>query len=230
MLPHAFAGVPNKVKKNQPLYNKKRIFKEQSQNLPEMRGLLQISQGVAAKVIKRTSLILMLFVLTGCPSPYWTDRVNIVVVNDSDMDIACFFPRELDYPVEGYPYHVYPDTAITFSRQFVQFPFKAKTEKEYVFVGFYDISNVYNYYKTDTLSFFVFNNALLEGKGPSEWEAVAKFYYVKVRYDLSVEDMNRLMVDGVPTLHYPPDERMKNIKMWPPYEEAIKQQEMDKTE
>ena len=120
--------------------------------------------------MKKLCFLLMLFVLAGCPSPYWENRVNMVINNNSDADIACFFPRVSDYPLEGYPYHVYPDTTITFARHFVQFPFKAKATAEYVFLCYHDVAKVYEYYKTDTLSFFIFDNSLIEGKGLSEWE------------------------------------------------------------
>lgn len=180
--------------------------------------------------MKKLCLILMLFVFTACPSPYWVDRVNIAVTNNSDTDIACFFPRVWDYPLEGYPYHVYPDTTITFSWGFVQHPFKAKSTKDYKFVCYHDISSVYKYYKTDTLSFFIFDNSLIDRKGMNDWEwvqrawdNVAKNYKVMARYDLSLEDLNELRdEEGVITIHYPPSLEMKDIKMWPPYEEVIK--------
>ncbi len=173
--------------------------------------------------MKKLYFLLMLFVLTGCPSPYWENRVNMVVTNNSDADIACFFPRVSDYPLEDYPYHVYPDTTITFAMHFVQFPFKAKATTEYVFLCYHDVAKVYEYYKTDTLSFFIFDNSLIEGTGLHEWEKVAKNYDIMARYDFSLEDLRSLSVSNLSiAISYPPTPEMKDIKMWPPYEEIIK--------
>lgn len=46
-------------------------------------------------------------------------------------------------------------------------------------------------------------------------------YYV--RYDLTIDDIHSLCdKDGVLHISYPPSEAMKDVKMWPPYEEVIK--------
>ena len=43
-----------------------------------------------------------------------------------------------------------------------------------------------------------------------------------VRYDLKINDIYSLLnKDGALELHFPPDERMKDIHMWPPYKEVI---------
>ena len=186
--------------------------------------------------MKKLCLILMLFVLTACPSPYWDDRVNIAVTNNSDTDIACFFPRVWDYPVEGYPYHVYPDTTITFARHFVQYPFKAKSTKDYVYLCYHDVAAVYEHYKTDTLSFFIFDNSLIDRKGMNDWEwvqktwdNVAKNYKVMARYDLSLKDLRKFSVSNTSiAISYPPTPEMKDVKMWPPYEELIENAEKTK--
>lgn len=176
--------------------------------------------------MKRLSLFLLPFIVVACSSPYWVDRVNIIVANDSDKDIACFFPRASDYPLEGYPYHVYPDTTITFAKNFVQFPFKAKTEKEYKFICYHNFAKVYEHYNTDTLSFFVFDNSIMTGKRSREWNDVAEEYDVLVRYDISLEDMRLLSVSNLSVeISYPPTQKMKDIKMWPPYEKVIKDAE-----
>lgn len=58
------------------------------------------------------------------------------------------------------------------------------------------------------------------------WKSIVENYDVLVRYDLSLNDIDCLRDDmGVATLYYPPTPEMKYIKMWPPYEEVIKNAE-----
>lgn len=54
-----------------------------------------------------------------------------------------------------------------------------------------------------------------------KWCFMNDEYYV--RYDLTDEDIHSLCdKDGVLNISYPPSPEMKNVKMWPPYEEVIK--------
>jgi hypothetical protein len=70
-----------------------------------------------------------------------------------------------------------------------------------------------NRYKrgADFISFYVFDGEVVES---NDWNSVVENNLVLQRYDLSLEDFRRL--DW--TLTYPPDERMKDIRMSPPYE------------
>jgi hypothetical protein len=65
-------------------------------------------------------------------------------------------------------------------------------------------------YPSDTMSLFLMSNDTLE---KYEWDRVRDDYNVLIRYDLSVQDLYSLKFKVV----YPPDERMADIKMWPPY-------------
>ena len=47
----------------------------------------------------------------------------------------------------------------------------------------------------------------------NDWKDVMKDHMVLQRYDLNLDDMRALNR----SLSYLPDERMKDIKMWPPY-------------
>ncbi len=54
---------------------------------------------------------------------------------------------------------------------------------------------------------------------PREWCKKDSYF---VRYDISIEDARKLINgNGELEIHYPPDERMKDIKMWPKYEDVI---------
>ena len=53
-----------------------------------------------------------------------------------------------------------------------------------------------------------------------------------VRYDISIGDAQRLInEEGELEIHFPPDERMKDIKMWPKYEDVVTRYEpLDKNQ
>ena len=46
------------------------------------------------------------------------------------------------------------------------------------------------------------------------WDTIGKYYMVLQRYDLTLENLQEL--DWY--ISYPPDERMRHVSMWPPYE------------
>ena len=62
------------------------------------------------------------------------------------------------------------------------------------------------------MSVFIFDSEILEN---IEWKEIRDNYMILKRYDLSLEDLQKLDF----TLYYPPTEEMKDIKMYPPYEE-----------
>ena len=62
----------------------------------------------------------------------------------------------------------------------------------------------------DTLSLFIFDADTFNNYS---WEEIQSGYKVLQRYDLSPEDLRVLSKK----ITYPPDERMKNMKMYPPY-------------
>ena len=66
----------------------------------------------------------------------------------------------------------------------------------------------------DTLRLFIFQDDIVDNYG---WEKVHDDYMILVRYDLSKEDIQRLNAD----IHYPPIEEMRDVHMYPPYEEVI---------
>jgi hypothetical protein len=69
---------------------------------------------------------------------------------------------------------------------------------------------------SDTLSVYYFHSDTL---AKYSWEEIRRDYKVLRRYDLSVEDVKKLYNKySVPEIPYPPDARMKDMKMWPPYE------------
>ena len=70
----------------------------------------------------------------------------------------------------------------------------------------------------DTIRVFIFDLEILEN---TDWSVIRDQYLVKQRYDFTKEQLRGLTL----RFSYPPTPEMKDIKMWPPYEEAIKQDE-----
>lgn len=68
----------------------------------------------------------------------------------------------------------------------------------------------------DTTRVFVF-----DGKYEDVLIPIENDLYL-VRYDISIGDAQRLInEEGELEIHFPPDERMKDIKMWPKYEDVV---------
>ena len=80
----------------------------------------------------------------------------------------------------------------------------------------------YNWLKqlsdNDTIRIYIFDLEVFEN---TDWSIIREQYLVKQRYDFTKEQLRGLTL----RFSYPPTPEMKDIKMWPPYEEAIKQDE-----
>jgi len=64
----------------------------------------------------------------------------------------------------------------------------------------------------DTNFVYIFDAAVVEN---TSWEVIARDYLVLKRYDLTLEDLQRLNWK----ITYPPTEAMKDVKQYPPYRE-----------
>jgi hypothetical protein len=78
------------------------------------------------------------------------------------------------------------------------------------------LENYFHKIPSDTLSVFYFH---VDTINKYSWEEIRQGYKVLRRYDLSIDDLYLLYNKyDIPEIPYPPDERMKNMKMYPPYE------------
>jgi|SRR5690554_183757 len=124
---------------------------------------------------------------------------SILLKNQSNHKIDSYLGANEHYPdttvVEtNFRWSVYPGSSIDYS---------ATTPWEEIFE---------RYVPSDTLSMFVFHTDTLE---TNSWETIISEYKVLKRYDLSLEDVQSLNY----TIPYPPTEQMKDMRMYPPYEE-----------
>jgi hypothetical protein len=142
----------------------------------------------------------------GCVLPSYYD---ITYVNNADYNINF---QVLDS--RGKYTNCYPDTTISFDKNmgFI----KAGSYVDVV-IGILTIEEFVFNLPSDTLSVFYFHPDTLS---KYSWEVIQNDYKILRRYDLSLEDLIKLKDKyDVPVIPYPPTEVMKDMKMYPPYEQ-----------
>lgn len=169
-----------------------------------------------SKIVKLNLFLIVTFCFGGCIlfDPPWM-MTSFCIDNRSDEGVYVFLSR-----ADGKVF--YPDTCLPedgliygkllFKEQFEEDillnPIAPNTRTIFTEVGG-DLRRVDPF--CDTVSVFVFNKDTFEMYG---YENVRQNYRILVRYDLSISDIRSLQF----CLPYPPDESMKNMKMYPPYE------------
>jgi len=139
------------------------------------------------KQLKIIVLLFALMTLTACPNLDYKKQFRFS--NNSDVDVYIYMGRGL-----------YPDTTI-WGEVKVGVPFKQGETRYYS----------YNYENDlDTLCLFIFD---ADTFNMYEWEEIKNDYKILQRYDMTYEYIKALKYH----ITYPPDERMKDIKMFPPH-------------
>ena len=150
------------------------------------------------KSIRLVNCFLLVFILVGCPDKGVS---YLCIKNNSHHDIVFYY-----YGGE----HSYPDTTFILKPSGIINPSSVPCTP---------INRPLEYFaqmaRKDTLSFFFFHADTLEKYSLRELQ---RDYNILRRYDLSSQDIIILKNErGFPEIPYPPDERMKYMKMWPPY-------------
>jgi hypothetical protein len=128
----------------------------------------------------------------------------LYIQNNSDAHI-CFY-----IALGGNGGIMYPDTALFFNKE-ILIDIKPKTT--YPNGRSSPIEELF-YFINDTLSIYFFNKDTLD---TYSWEIIQYDYKILHRYDLSLEDIYTLTEKKGPVIPYPPSEKMKDMKMYPPY-------------
>jgi hypothetical protein len=135
----------------------------------------------------------------------------LYITNNSIDAVSCYFYLAWNAGNEGI---VYPDTTLVSLRTNEVINIKAGQ----TYHGSRPLSPIAEWVlslPSDTLSIFFFSQDTLNAYS---WEEIKHGYKVLQRYDLSVENIQTLLNKyEVPEVPYPPDERMKDMKMYPPY-------------
>ena len=158
----------------------------------------------------RKCLFLYLLIVMLCKCSCDDDHWSIDIYNNSEKTI---------FTNNGWHY---PDT--TFAVNYVFDPFyndkkdtanKTQWAKPFqkciTYVGRHSTWESNFKYENDTVMIFIFDGDVI---GNVDWEIVKKDYLILQRYDLSLQDLQKLnwKVD------YPPTEAMKEMKMYPSYQ------------
>ena len=142
----------------------------------------------------------------------WFPPSHYAILYENNADHDVYFRSLNNIGVKT----TYPDTTISFSKESMGSSLNARSHV-FVNIGTLPIENYFSNIPSDTLSIFYFHPDTIS---KYSWEEIQHGYKILRRYDLSIEDMNLLFNNryGSHEIPYPPDERMKNMKMYPPYE------------
>lgn len=163
--------------------------------------------------MKNISLIfvtLVVIFLAGCKEFFQIDvRYPITIENNSDVGISTYLALG---EIEGDS--AYPDTTLSFYKRWIKKGTKPWSKATHD-LSRYDHLERFERLPQDTLSIFIFSSDVLNN---NDWEDIQANYMILRRYDLSYKDLMRLLNKyGVPSIPYPPTEKMKEMKMFPPY-------------
>lgn len=156
------------------------------------------------KFVIYSFLSLLTVVLTGCPFSAEDGGDRVTIVNKADYNISCFFSWYSHNTFDP----IYPDTTISVNRQ-KGLEVADKNKPTYMYV--YSIEKTFKEEQTDTICFFIFHSDTVV---KYDWDVICREYKILQRYDLSLQDFKRLKY----TITYPPDETMRDVKMYPPYQ------------
>jgi hypothetical protein len=136
--------------------------------------------------------------------------VPLDIANESEFIICSYVP--LIGRIGG----IYPDTTLSFDNKNIGYTTNPN-EIAHRSVGSISREQWISSFPKDTVSIYIFNKDTLD---VYSWQVIQQNYKILQRYDLSLEDINNLKDKyGIPVIAYPPNEKMKNMKMYPPYEE-----------
>jgi hypothetical protein len=142
------------------------------------------------KTIYKIFFFFFAIILIGCPNRDSIDRITFK--NNSNKDVYFYIKIGNPYKTIDTVISIYKENLIIL------------TENEYY---------VFNYEHTfDTLRLFFFD---IDTINKYPWEQIQQDYNILKRYDISRNDLKKIGYYAI----YPPTETMKDLKMYPPYEE-----------
>ena len=178
--------------------------------------------------------LLLLFIsqalLCGCWE-YFSISPAVYMSNNSSHEIVVYWAEKTPFPFE-FENTVYPDTTLPTSYYYFDYDKGQDSVSRYnplsnivpiggsSNVGDWD-PNPINYLFSDIsyLSVFVLHADTVR---KYSWDEIRDSYNIIVRYDLSKDDVKSFTGYTIP---FPPTEAMRDMKMWPPYEEVRKRYE-----
>lgn len=174
-------------------------------------------------------LFLPLLLLTGCCMDieyhfevrmynYSGHDIVSAIYRDYDRNRFCIndeFPETFFY---GY------DEATDELRAFEATEFIQKDNEAETLMWYNETPGNYFYYNDNLLTVYIFHADTLRAH---PWEEICEKKKILARYDITNEDLKKLRCsNSLCKIYYPPTPEMKDIKMWPSYEEILSQYEV----
>ena len=150
-------------------------------------------------------LILFFTLFTGCEKFVIFDFYFPIQYDDS---VYLFIPERTSQWVK--------DTSICFSKeelQLVKLDNWGNSKIGAIDFAMGTVEHQFYEWGCDTVSFFIFDRDIVENYS---WQYIVQEYCVLQRYDFSEQDLIRLRCQ----IPYPPTEEMKDMHMYPPYQNA----------
>jgi hypothetical protein len=147
------------------------------------------------------ALFLSLLLIEGCDPPTYTLRLR----NDSDHLIDCYY--SFGWDKQG---SIYPDTLIM--EEMEPLTRGIQPGGRYIYNSSNEWAYVFSRFPRDTISIYIFHTDTVN---KFSWDTIRSQYKVLKRYDLSYDDVEKMNFE----IPYPPNEDMKNVKMWPGFVE-----------
>ena len=168
-------------------------------------------------------VLFTLLTSTTCePTVEYPYKQSLSVDNHSDFKLRVYIQTASGNGVEYEVETIYPDTLLPLRREELVYledgltlvpPHLNKICDE--ILGTQDAKTFLHTHLTcDTMSVFIVHHDTLEKYG---YQDVRLNNRLLVRYDLSIDEVDEMNY----TFRYPPDESMKDVKMWPSYNEVI---------
>lgn len=126
-------------------------------------------------------LIVNIASLCRCDKIAMDKKYSIIVMNNASHSISCYFA------LGGYYGTVYPDTSLPASNQYIINDIKAGSR--YYYDSGIEWEEIYSRLPKDTMSVFFFHSDTLKAYS---WEKIRNDYNILKRYDLSLDDLNRM--------------------------------------
>ena len=195
------------------------------------------------KLFMNIILFTLVFFITSCLSDlyynyYDKNSITIREVNESNSDVVFLVPQnrnriwwerghlfmtdERFQHIDMNQLDISDTTMINYALTSVYSDYGyVKPKKDYIILTYF--LSLEEMIPHDTMRVFVYDGLFMQTPY-KYWSGIIPIendlYFV--RYDISIEDARKLVNGkGELEIHFPPDERMKGIKMWQKYEDVI---------
>jgi hypothetical protein len=160
------------------------------------------------KFVKYIFILCSILLLQGCPIKPRYEVFLLENNSNNPLTVRAVFPVEGELS----PMALYPDTSIALGGIPITFTIKPNSTEPpyYMPMQMKKTRSEYVFAKIDTLCVFIIHR---DTSSKYNIYDLNRTYNILQRYDVSLENMEKLEWQLV----YPPDERMKDIKMYPPY-------------